>query len=70
MVSTDDEEIAEIAIQYEAKVPFVRSNAAANDYAVLAEVVEEVRINYLKEIKVLRIYAVFCRPHPLLRHLN
>lgn len=51
MVSTDDEEIATIAINYGAKVPFLRSNTTANDYAVLAEVVEEVRNNYSKENK-------------------
>lgn len=46
MVSTDDEEIAEIAIQYGAKVPFLRSTDNANDFAVLADVVEEVVLNY------------------------
>ena len=37
MVSTDDEEIAEVARQYGAKVPFMRTPATANDYATLAE---------------------------------
>ena len=46
MVSTDDEEIAKIAKQYGAKVPFLRSNDNANDFAVLADVVEEVVSNY------------------------
>lgn len=45
MVSTDDEEIAEIARQYGAQVPFYRSEKTANDYAttndVLLEVLEE-----------------------------
>ncbi len=44
MVSTDSEEIAEIAIKYGAKVPFFRSEFAASDIAttndVLAEVLE------------------------------
>lgn len=46
MVSTDDTEIAKIALQYGAKVPFLRSNKNANDYAVLVDVVDEVVLNY------------------------
>ena len=45
MVSTDDQEIAEIAKRYGAEVPFYRSEKTANDYAttndVLLEVLEE-----------------------------
>lgn len=46
MVSTDDEEIAEIARQYGAKVPFMRSVETANDYATTAEVLCEVLKQY------------------------
>lgn len=46
MVSTDDEEIAEIALNYGANVPFIRSETNANDYAVLADVIEEVVFKY------------------------
>lgn len=46
MVSTDDEEIAKIAKQYGAKVPFLRSKDNANDFAVLADVVDEVLLKY------------------------
>jgi N-acylneuraminate cytidylyltransferase len=42
MVSTDDVEIAEIARRYGAKVPFMRSETAANDFATLADVLIEV----------------------------
>jgi len=42
MVSTDDKEIAEIAIQYGAKVPFYRSKKTADDFAALVEVLLEV----------------------------
>lgn len=42
MVSTDDEEIAEIAKQAGAAVPFLRSSAAANDYASTDDVIREV----------------------------
>lgn len=46
MVSTDDIEVAEIAKKYGAKVPFLRSNENADDFAVLADVVEEVVVKY------------------------
>lgn len=46
MVSTDDEEIAEIAVSFGAKVPFLRSNDNANDFAVLSDVINEVNTNY------------------------
>lgn len=48
MVSTDDEEIAEIARQYGAKVPFLRSAETSNDYASTADVLFEV-LNKYKE---------------------
>lgn len=48
MVSTDDPEIAEIAKQYGAKVPFLRSGENANDFATLADVIDEVKKHYLK----------------------
>ena len=46
MVSTDDDEIAEIAIKYGAKVPFIRTSENANDYATLADVINEVQDVY------------------------
>ena len=42
MVSTDSEEIAKIAKQYGAEVPFMRSSATADDYATTADVLMEV----------------------------
>lgn len=42
MVSTDDLEIAKIAIQYGAKVPFMRSEATSNDFAIISDVLTEV----------------------------
>lgn len=48
MVSTDDEEIAEIARQYGAKVPFMRSEFAASDTAVDKDVLFEVLGEYQK----------------------
>lgn len=56
MVSTDSEEIAEIAKKYGASVPFMRSSATAGDLAttedVLLEVVDEYR-NRGQEFKYL-----------------
>ena len=49
MVSTDDAEIADIARQYGAEVPFMRSERTSNDYAGIAEVIEEVLTNYYKK---------------------
>lgn len=49
MVSTDDEEIAETAVKYGAKVPFMRSKETSNDYAILSDVIEEVKYKYLQE---------------------
>lgn len=46
MVSTDDEEIAAIAKQYGANVPFLRSAETANDYATTADVLLEVLAGY------------------------
>lgn len=48
MVSTDSEEIAEIARQYGAKVPFMRSEKTSSDYATTAEVLLEVLDEYEK----------------------
>lgn len=46
MVSTDDNEIAEIAISYGAKVPFMRSEATSGDFATTSDVLLEVLDNY------------------------
>jgi len=46
MVSTDDKEIAEIANKYGAKIPFMRSNKNANDFASTEEVIFEVLEEY------------------------
>ena len=46
MVSTDDEEIAEIAKKYGAKVPFFRSTENSNDDATLSDLMREVLAYY------------------------
>lgn len=49
MVSTDDEEIAAIAREYGAKVPFMRSEATSNDTSNTVDVLEEVLLHYRAE---------------------
>lgn len=46
MVSTDSEEIAEIAKKYGAKVPFLRSAETSNDFATTRDVLLEVLSEY------------------------
>lgn len=59
MVSTDDDEIASIAKQYGAKVPFMRSKENADDYATLADVLIEVVEEYVKiDIQIENICCV------------
>lgn len=49
MVSTNDNRIAEIAKAYGAEVPFLRSEATSNDYAVTKDVLREVLFRYEQE---------------------
>ncbi|MBR6666089.1 MAG: pseudaminic acid cytidylyltransferase [Lachnospiraceae bacterium] len=48
MVSTDDEDIARIAMEYGAQVPFYRSEKTANDFATTNDVLLEVLEEYEK----------------------
>ena len=48
MVSTEDDEIAEIARAAGAEVPFMRSSKTADDYATTADVIREVLSEYEK----------------------
>ncbi len=61
MVSTDDGEIAEIALRLGAKVPFFRSASTANDFATTADVIEEVLFEYRK---IDREFEHFCCIYP------
>lgn len=49
MVSTDDDEIAEIGRQYGASVPFLRSTKTADDFATTANVLSEVLSQYKQQ---------------------
>lgn len=46
MVSTDSEEIANVARRYGAKVPFMRSKKNSDDFATTADVLQEVITEY------------------------
>ena len=48
MVSTDSEEIAEVAKRFGAKVPFMRSEETSNDFATTRDVLLEVLSEYEK----------------------
>ena len=48
MVSTDSNEIADVAKLYGAAVPFLRSEKTSNDYATTADVIDEVLKEYQK----------------------
>jgi pseudaminic acid cytidylyltransferase len=49
MVSTDDEEIAEVSLSFGAKVPFLRSAKNSNDFATTSDVIREVIFEYQKK---------------------
>jgi len=51
MVSTDDDEIADIARQYGASIPFLRKAQTADDYATTADVLIEVLEQYAQQGK-------------------
>lgn len=61
MVSTDDEEIAQIAVNSGAKVPFMRSSESAGDYASTDDVLMEVLKAYKEQG---REFESFCCLYP------
>ena len=67
MVSTDDIEIAEIAKKYGANIPFMRSDATANDFATTADVLHEVIDEYKKQGEVFESFACI---YPCVPFLN
>ena len=67
MVSTDDGEIAEIARNYGAKIPFMRSEKTSNDFAPTADVLSEVLNEYKNSGK---IFDEFCCIYPCVPFLN
>lgn len=67
MVSTDDQEIAEIAIKYGAKVPFYRTADSANDFATTVDVLKEVKNEYKKQNKEFDFICCIYPTAPLIR---
>lgn len=67
MVSTDDEEIAEIAKKYGAKVPFFRSEENADDFSTLSDVIEEVKKEYNTKKLVFDNIACILATAPLIQ---
>ncbi|MCE7995975.1 MAG: pseudaminic acid cytidylyltransferase [Roseivirga sp.] len=61
MISTDDEEIAEVARKAGAIVPFIRSEATSDDYSTTADVLKEVLEDYRKAGK---FFKYFCCLYP------
>lgn len=61
MVSTDDAEIAEVARQYGALVPFMRSGENADDHATTTDVLIEVMADYAQQG---RTFAFGCCLYP------
>jgi N-acylneuraminate cytidylyltransferase len=62
MVSTDDDIIAATAFKYGAKIPFLRSEKNADDFATTIDVIHEVLTNYKKEQK--REFQFACCIYP------
>ena len=67
MVSTEDVEIAEVAKQYGAKVPFMRSAETASDYATTNDVIREVLRKYSETGKEFDNFCCFYATAPLVR---
>ena len=67
MVSTDDMEIAEIAKDFGAQVPFMRSKTTSNDFATTSDVLKEVIYEYQK---IGKIFDNFCCTYPCVPFLN
>ena len=67
MVSTDDEEIAEVARKYGANVPFMRSEKTASDYATTGDVIDEVLTEYEKRGQTFDIVSRIYPTAPFIR---
>lgn len=67
MVSTDSEEIADVARKYGANVPFMRSERTANDFATTFDVLEEV-VNEYKKLG--KLFNYICCIYPCVPFLT
>ena len=67
MVSTDDQEIAEVAQHAGAQVPFFRSEQCSNDYSGIANVLEEVVLAYQKQGKFFDVICCILATAPFIK---
>lgn len=67
MVSTDDEEIAKVAKQYGAAVPFMRSAETASDFATTNDVLKEVLSKYKEMGQEFDNFCCFYATAPLVQ---
>lgn len=67
MVSTDDQEIANLSKSYGAKIPFIRSSRAADDYATLNDVLLETISEYKNEGKKFDFICIILPTAPLIQ---
>ena len=67
MVSTDSREIANVAVEYGAQTPFMRSEKTSDDYATTYDVLEEVIAEYGKRG---REFKNVCCVYPCVPFLN
>lgn len=67
MVSTEDEEIAEISRQFGAEVPFIRSKKNADDFSGPGDVIAEVLANYQEIGKEFDIACCIYATSPLIK---
>ena len=66
MVSTDDEEIKNVAVSSGASIPFSRSEQNASDYATLSDVLLEVLQNYTLSGKTFDFVCIILPTAPLI----
>lgn len=70
MVSTDDKEIAQIALKYGASVPFMRSAKTSDDFATTANVIYEVLNQYQQGGKYFEYVCCIYPTAPLITSEN
>ena len=66
IVSTDDKEIAQIAMSFGGEVPFLRSEKTSNDYASIVDVVEEVIFEYKKRNEYFEYFCCILATAPFI----
>jgi pseudaminic acid cytidylyltransferase len=66
MVSTDDIEIAELALSLGATVPFMRSPSTSDDFSTTSEVLEEVLLKYKSIGKEFKYFCCLYPTAPLI----